>query len=170
MNGHKKCMVDSAIHQEFGNRLPVGILNLHLWAETSSLVFLYSWHQWSHWPPSLLNVILYQDTATVSTDIEERLATSRQCLVTTLSLSQYPEWSTGEPGGLAWVSVLVSLVRDEDKAAVIENSEHSIYFKGGRQGKVSSRFLLAFPCQSYSQNTRLVALGFHCFCYSVICQ
>lgn len=175
MNAHKRCMVDSAIHQEFGNGLPVGILNLHLWAETSSLVFLYSWHQWSHQAPSLPGVTLYQDTATVGTDIfEERLATTRQCLVITLSLSQYPKWSLGEPGGLALVSVRVSLVRDEDKAAVIENSEHSIHlypvFKGGRQGKANTRFLPASPCWPYSQDLLLVALCFHRFRYSVICQ
>lgn len=45
MNAHKRCMVESTIHQEFGNGLPVGILNLHLRAETSSWVFPYSWHQ-----------------------------------------------------------------------------------------------------------------------------
>lgn len=39
--------------------------------------------------------------ATMGTDVfEERLATTRQHLVATLGLSQYPKWYLGELGGL----------------------------------------------------------------------
>lgn len=95
-------MVDSTIDysQEFQNGLPMRILNLHLRAVRSSLIFLYARHQrapslpWCH--------LVYQDTATAGTDgFEDRLATTRQHLV----VSQ-PEPAPKMVPGRAWGSCL----------------------------------------------------------------